>query len=282
VPRDVEGRGRQLARRRQDLPLARSGKSAGRAVLVGHALRQSDMRTDRDRSGRGRPVFAPATRHESGWIGRPLLRSVKAGRSPELDRDDSRQGLVHVLPPLRAQGGILRQELAARGHRTGEVGESRDGGGDRERAAPTARLARPLGRGKPAAMKRRRVVGMRALRLLWAAFALLAAGCGDSNDLSRRTTTPIEHVIVVIGENRSFDALFATYVPPDGQRIWNLRSLGIVDASGNPGPSFARAAQQSATSFTRYELSPTRAGSYATLPQPNTTLAGRPERADVR
>lgn len=126
-------------------------------------------------------------------------------------------------------------------------------------------------------MKRGRGVGRGPRRLLWAAFAILAAGCGDSNDLSSRTRTPIEHVIVVIGENRSFDALFATYVPPDGQRIWNLRSLGIVDANGNPGPSFARAAQQSATNFTRYELSPTRAGPYATLPQPNTTLEGRPE-----
>ena len=27
------------------------------------------------------------------------------------------------------------------------------------------------------------------------------------------TTTPIEHVVIIIGENRSFDHLFATYVP---------------------------------------------------------------------
>jgi phospholipase C len=33
----------------------------------------------------------------------------------------------------------------------------------------------------------------------------------------RSTQTPIKHVIVIIGENRSFDHVFATYVPPPGQ-----------------------------------------------------------------
>jgi len=35
----------------------------------------------------------------------------------------------------------------------------------------------------------------------------------------RATATPIEHVIVIIGENRTFDHLFATYRPPAGQRV---------------------------------------------------------------
>ena len=48
-------------------------------------------------------------------------------------------------------------------------------------------------------------------------------------------TTPIEHLIVVVGENQSFDAVFATYAPPSGERVWNLRSLGIVNADGSPG-----------------------------------------------
>ena len=103
-------------------------------------------------------------------------------------------------------------------------------------------------------MKRGCVVGLPPRRLLWSAFVVLAAGCSDSNDGVRITATPIEHVIVVIGENRSFDALFATYEPPDGQQIWNLRSLGIVDANGQPGPNFALAAQQRAD-----ELHPLRA-----------------------
>jgi phospholipase C len=64
---------------------------------------------------------------------------------------------------------------------------------------------------------------------------------GDSN-----TTTPIKHVIVIIGENRSFDHVFATYQPRRNQSIWNLLSEGIVNADGTPGPNFSKA-QQSAS-----------------------------------
>ena len=32
------------------------------------------------------------------------------------------------------------------------------------------------------------------------------------------TATPIKHLIVVLGENRSFDHVFATYVPTAGHR----------------------------------------------------------------
>jgi phospholipase C len=65
------------------------------------------------------------------------------------------------------------------------------------------------------------------------------------------TNSPIKHVIVIIGENRSFDHVFATYVPKHGQTIDNLLSKGIVklDAHLNavPGPNFHRAHQLSAT-----------------------------------
>jgi len=68
---------------------------------------------------------------------------------------------------------------------------------------------------------------------------------GGSND--GNTTTPIKHVIVIIGENRSFDHVFATYVPKKGQTVWNLLSEGIVNADGTPGPNFNFAAQSAAT-----------------------------------
>jgi phospholipase C len=61
------------------------------------------------------------------------------------------------------------------------------------------------------------------------------------------TTTPIKHVIVVIGENRSFDHVFATYVPRGGQSVWNLLSEGIVNADGTPGPNFWKAQQSAST-----------------------------------
>jgi phospholipase C len=64
------------------------------------------------------------------------------------------------------------------------------------------------------------------------------------------TQTPIKHVIVIIGENRSFDHVFATYVPPPGQTVSNLLSEGIItlDANKNaiPGPHFQKAQQMQA------------------------------------
>lgn len=40
----------------------------------------------------------------------------------------------------------------------------------------------------------------------------------DRSDHSSRTRTPIKHVIVIIGENRTFDHIFATYVPRHGRK----------------------------------------------------------------
>src|SRR6201996_4422040 len=60
------------------------------------------------------------------------------------------------------------------------------------------------------------------------------------------TASPIKHVIVIVGENRSFDHVFATYVPKKGEKVWNLLSEGIVNADGTPGPNFSKAEQQAA------------------------------------
>jgi phospholipase C len=92
------------------------------------------------------------------------------------------------------------------------------------------------------------------------------------------TKTPIEHLIVVIGENISFDNLFATYQPPHGQSVSNLLSKGIVKADGSPGPHFALAAQRSAELRRRYEVVPTGTKAFAMLPQPGTNYArGQPQ-----
>jgi len=63
---------------------------------------------------------------------------------------------------------------------------------------------------------------------------------------STPTQTPIKHVIVIIGENHSFDNVFATYVPGNGSQIWNLLSEGIVNKDGTPGPNFKKAQQKAA------------------------------------
>src|SRR5579885_1825898 len=82
------------------------------------------------------------------------------------------------------------------------------------------------------------------------------------------TTTPIQHVIVIVGENRTFDHLFSTYKPPAGQTVSNLLSKGIVNEDGSPGPNFSLAAQSSAidTSDDGYQLSPSGKVPYSVLP----------------
>jgi phospholipase C len=59
----------------------------------------------------------------------------------------------------------------------------------------------------------------------------------------QKTAPPIKHVIVLIGENRTFDHVFATYVPPGRDSVQNLLSEGIIDAKGSPGWNFSKAAQ---------------------------------------
>ena len=62
--------------------------------------------------------------------------------------------------------------------------------------------------------------------------------------------TPIKHVIVIIGENRSFDHVFATYKPKSGETVDNLLSKGIIQLDQNknaiPGPNFEKAHQLAA------------------------------------
>ena len=82
------------------------------------------------------------------------------------------------------------------------------------------------------------------------------------------TKTPIQHVIVIIGENRTFDHVFATYQPKAGETVNNLLSEGIVKADGTPGPSFSLAAQSSATdtSTDGFQINPSGNTPYSTLP----------------
>src|SRR5262245_23325828 len=108
--------------------------------------------------------------------------------------------------------------------------------------------------------------------------AAAATGAGDAAP----TTTPIKHVIVIIGENHTFDNVFATYQPPAGETIWNLRSEGIVTATGTPLPNLAKASQITNTNTKAYTLTPTITGTYMTLPLTNTTsvaigCTGRPQ-----
>jgi acid phosphatase len=88
-----------------------------------------------------------------------------------------------------------------------------------------------------------------------------------------QTATPIEHLIVVVGENLSFDNLFGTYEPRLNAEIRNLLSQGIVNRDGNPGPEFTKAAQRRAEVRDTYQVTPRIVGTYGELSRPGTTYA---------
>jgi phospholipase C len=94
------------------------------------------------------------------------------------------------------------------------------------------------------------------------------------------TETPIKHVIVLIGENRTFDHLFATYVPRSGESVKNLLSEGIVNADGTPGPKFVRAQQFQATAPFQSDyfisLKSSEKTPYMTLPEPTLNFSPSP------
>ena len=80
------------------------------------------------------------------------------------------------------------------------------------------------------------------------------------------TTTPIKHVIVIYGENRSFDHLYATYQPKAGETVNNLLSEGIINVDGTPGENSDQATQFRATDPDTFQIAPTKNGPFATLP----------------
>jgi phospholipase C len=90
------------------------------------------------------------------------------------------------------------------------------------------------------------------------------------------TETPIKHVIYIVAENRSFDNIYATYRPKNGQKIWNLLSQGIVNADGTPGKNFAKGQQFEVTtgsSSGQFFLSPVSKTPYNFLPVPTLNSA---------
>ncbi len=95
----------------------------------------------------------------------------------------------------------------------------------------------------------------------------------DVSSGSSQSTTAIQHLIVLIGENRTFDHVFATYVPHNGESVSNLLSKGIINADGSPGPHFSKAAQYQAIGpyETKYFISLDKEQKvpYPTLPLPS-------------
>lgn len=113
------------------------------------------------------------------------------------------------------------------------------------------------------------VVAIAMITGLWSA-PLFAA------QMTSNIRSPIRHLIVIVGENRSFDNIFATYTPPPGQTVWNLLSKGIVKEDGTSGPNFAYAVQRRALTKNSFELSPEPNGEFNYLPQPSTSPIALP------
>src|SRR5215467_3794166 len=107
--------------------------------------------------------------------------------------------------------------------------------------------------------------------------AVISSGPIKADDDSRdegKTATPIKHVIVLIGENRTFDNIYGMYRPRSGQSVSNLLSKGIVNGSGMTvlnTPAQQSFIQQPYPSkyFIDYHATAGRTP-YSTLPQPNT------------
>ncbi|MGB6175890.1 MAG: alkaline phosphatase family protein [Methylocella sp.] len=120
--------------------------------------------------------------------------------------------------------------------------------------------------------KRRRVIAGIAAILSASSIPTLVQA-GDS-----ATQTPIKHVIIIIGENRSFDHIFATYKPVHKrEKVLNLLSEGIVKANGSPGPNYGDALQYRAFDTKHYNLTPPKTP-YVVLPP---ALVGGPSTPGV-
>jgi phospholipase C len=97
---------------------------------------------------------------------------------------------------------------------------------------------------------------------------------------SIKTETPIKHVIIIVGENRSFDHVFATYEPKNRhESVLNPLSERIINQDGSPGPNFAKAHQFKIVSapnggkfFASADLAQKQL--YATLPAPDVAGVG--------
>ena len=120
-----------------------------------------------------------------------------------------------------------------------------------------------------------------ALTVLQLSLSGPLAGPLQAQELERGSTrTPIKHVIVLIGENRSFDHLFATYVPKSHDSVSNLLSKGIINADGTPGPHFSEAQQFQAVAPFRTKfyisLNEDEKAPYDILPQPTLNFSPSP------
>jgi len=106
------------------------------------------------------------------------------------------------------------------------------------------------------------------------ASVLMMSAVTHAEEETSETVTPIKHVIVIVGENHTFDNLYGAYKPKAGQTIDNLLSKGIVKEDGTPGEHFDLAKQKIGDGTDKYHVVTESIGDYDNgLPQPYTTYA---------
>src|ERR1700683_549632 len=105
---------------------------------------------------------------------------------------------------------------------------------------------------------------------LFALFANLGASTPAVAQEHPPPATPIQHVIVIIGENRTFDHVYGTYMPKKGQTISNLLSKRIVTSTGAPGINDGLSAQDHASDSPVFQISPGSKFAYGNIPAPET------------
>ena len=106
---------------------------------------------------------------------------------------------------------------------------------------------------------------------------------GGSHAKDGATASPIKHVIIIMGENRTFDHVFATYKSPHGDHVDNLLSKGIIKEDGTPGPNYRKAVQSAAQDVNFYSNHPGNKEPYApgNLQTPGTSYAPKTCYTDV-
>jgi phospholipase C len=110
-------------------------------------------------------------------------------------------------------------------------------------------------------------IGLASIAMLQFSLMGPLAGSAQAQE-ANKARTPIKHVIVIVGENRTFDHIFATYQPKEGESVDNLLSKHIITEDGKPGKDYWKAHQFSATDTSVFELAPKGKKLYSPLPAP--------------
>ncbi|PUE11118.1 hypothetical protein B9Z51_02000 [Limnohabitans sp. T6-5] len=98
--------------------------------------------------------------------------------------------------------------------------------------------------------------------------AMVAALVVSGQAFAQTPNSPIKHLIVVVGENTSFDTLFAAYQPPAGQTVKNLLSSQVITLNGEPGPEYQKATQKLAHTQGKYDVEYPKTSPLKNLPRP--------------